>query len=519
MTLIAVYGPPGTGKTEYALKILAEASEEGRPFIYETYRRWMALDARARFIDFLDDSAEGIKLAQRSIVTTHALCKRLLGISILSGKKLVSELKKIMRSCNIYVTEEVSKELLTIVSSDSVPDISELKTLPAKIYTAYSYYVDMFFDRELLEDRIPLHLFKIKPEKLYDFTERWIEHLDSIGMADFPYLLVRGLNAEPPEVELYIADEFHDKTKLKFELFKRHSSKAKRRFILFDPHQSIYGYAGASPEYSLKLWEEATKRVRLTPSFRLSEEQRNFAARKLGKPLDFECAGSTKIKKVPRFSWSDELLTDDTLVIARTRSLLKDFIESSLLGKPIVWNGFRGWASRKDFVDTLLRCRTKEKLSYDEFQLLFKYLKASAFNGKKAQLKRRMAEAHKMGRLFFNVESFLSREFLRALHKGKIDDFLDQRLMGGIYSKNLEYILRSNGYRFVHLRTIHGAKGATFANVVVLRGITSKIHRAIQYNDFQRGEERRVWYVAVTRASQNLYYCDYPFTVHVFSEP
>lgn len=515
MTLIAVYGPPGTGKTEYALKILAEASYEGHSFIYETYRRWMTLDARARFADFFDDPAEGSKLARKFIVTTHALCKRLLGATILSGKKLVSEIKKVMRDCNIFTDDNAIKELLSVISSDVIPDISELKTLPAKIYTAYSYYVDMFFDRELFEERLPLAEYRIKPAKVYDFTERWIEHLDNIGMADFPYLLVRGLDVEPPLVDVFIADEFHDKTKLKFELFKRHSSKAEKRYILFDPQQSIYGYAGADPALSLKLWEEAAKRVALTPSFRLSEEQRDFAAQKLGKSLDFECAGSTKILKV---SWSYDLLGDDTLVLARTRGLLNDFIEGSLLGKPIVWDGFRGWASRKDFVDTLLRCRTSQKLSYDEFQLLFKYLKASAFNGKKAQLKRRMDEAHKMGRLFFNVESFLSREFLRALRKGNIDNFLDHRLMGE-YAENLRSILQNNGYKHIHLRTIHGAKGATFANVIVLRGITSKIQRAIRFDNFQREEERRVWYVAVTRASQNLFYCDYPFTIHTFPEP
>jgi len=516
MTLIAIYGPPGTGKTEYALKVLAEASEEGRSFIYETYRRWMMLDARARFIDFFDEPSEGIRYARKFIVTTHALCKRLLGTTILSGKKLVSEIKKVMRDCNIFMDANAIKELLSVVSSDVVPDISELKTLPAKIYTAYSYYVDMFFDRKLFEMRLPL--IEVKPTKVYDFTERWIEHLDSIGMADFPYLLVRGLDVEPPEVDIYIADEFHDKTKLKFELFKRHSSKAKKRYILFDPQQSIYGYAGADPKYSLKLWEEASKRMMLSPSLRVSEEQRDFAAKKLGKPLDFECAGSTKIREVSRFLKLENLLTDDTLVLARTRGLLADFIENTLLGKPIVWDGFRGWASRRDFVDALLRCRISQKLSYDEFQLLFKYLKASAFNGKKAQLKRRMDEARKMGRLSFNVESFLSREFLRALREGDIDSFLDQRLMEG-YTKNLHSILQNNGYRYIHLRTIHGAKGATFANVIVLRGITAKIARAIQYDNFQREEERRVWYVAVTRASQNLYYCDYPFTIHTFPEP
>ena len=123
MTLIAVYGPPGTGKTEYALKILVEASYEGRTFIYETYRRWMTLDARARFVDFFDEPEEGSKLARKFIVTTHALCKRLLGASILSGKKLVSEIKKVMRDCNIFTDEDAIKELLSVISSDVVPDI------------------------------------------------------------------------------------------------------------------------------------------------------------------------------------------------------------------------------------------------------------------------------------------------------------------------------------------------------------------------------------------------------------
>ena len=48
-------------------------------------------------------------------------------------------------------------------------------------------------------------------------------------------------------------------------------------------------------------------------------------------------------------------------------------------------------------------------------------------------------------------------------------------------------------------------KGDEEINVIVILDNTNKIRKSIESNPEKQDEEHRVWYVAITRAKQNLY--------------
>lgn len=57
----------------------------------------------------------------------------------------------------------------------------------------------------------------------------------------------------------------------------------------------------------------------------------------------------------------------------------------------------------------------------------------------------------------------------------------------------------------VRVQTIHAAKGGEAADVVIYDGITNRIQQSIRSDEDSRKNEARVWYVALTRASERLH--------------
>ena len=57
----------------------------------------------------------------------------------------------------------------------------------------------------------------------------------------------------------------------------------------------------------------------------------------------------------------------------------------------------------------------------------------------------------------------------------------------------------------VQLSTIHSAKGGEATNVLLILDNTKTIREAVEKSLEKEDEENRVWYVGVTRTSQNLY--------------
>ena len=57
----------------------------------------------------------------------------------------------------------------------------------------------------------------------------------------------------------------------------------------------------------------------------------------------------------------------------------------------------------------------------------------------------------------------------------------------------------------VKLSTIHSAKGGEATNVLLILDNTKTIREATEKSFEKADEENRVWYVGVTRTSQNLY--------------
>ena len=57
----------------------------------------------------------------------------------------------------------------------------------------------------------------------------------------------------------------------------------------------------------------------------------------------------------------------------------------------------------------------------------------------------------------------------------------------------------------IQLSTIHSAKGGEATNVLLILDNTKPIREATEKSFEKEDEENRVWYVGVTRTSQNLY--------------
>jgi superfamily I DNA/RNA helicase len=90
--------------------------------------------------------------------------------------------------------------------------------------------------------------------------------------------------------------------------------------------------------------------------------------------------------------------------------------------------------------------------------------------------------------------------------KNWYDQFVEADEKEKLYIKNMiENGENLNKDARIWLSTIHAAKGGEEDNVILCLDLGDKILKAIKKSETQHDEEHRVWYVATTRAKNNLY--------------
>jgi superfamily I DNA/RNA helicase len=90
--------------------------------------------------------------------------------------------------------------------------------------------------------------------------------------------------------------------------------------------------------------------------------------------------------------------------------------------------------------------------------------------------------------------------------KNWYDQFVEADEKEKLYIKNMiENGEDLNKDARIWLSTIHAAKGGEEDNVILCLDLGDKILKAIKKSETQHDEEHRVWYVATTRAKNNLY--------------
>jgi len=452
------------------------------------------------------------------------------------------------------------------------PDTEEFQKIATNVLGEFglaSQFRDYFelFNRE--PDGTPVVPEDIYPEVATEFWER----LRVRGFIDFPniiYYAYRLINEMPSityalscKYAWFLVDEFQDTTSLQVEIFRKISNVGHTKFFLVgDPYQSIFGFAGARVELMEKFGQEisAERGFRLLANWRSSNLIIDHAEKLCPRTPRMHGAGKTANDNIrPIYvhtSTAFEGITDFFLPVIEALGI--SFGESAIVspwwvkllqigralrdyGIPIVGPGARPYKRSHIFailaeqicayithpehktfhqiakelfilVNGISNKKVYHIFSYDGNVIIHRLIKA----GKRIHDKNpRAVDWLKVAAEEFEdilVKEGLIKKESKGILKESAECITEDMIRNRVDVENLgteDLGLFASTGRNLHLLTMHRAKGREFDAVAIIDCHDGRIpdFRAIKKRDYKRIEEdRRLLYVSITRARRFLLY-------------
>jgi superfamily I DNA/RNA helicase len=292
--------------------------------------------------------------------------------------------------------------------------------------------------------------------------------------------MIKNLTDSPekiPEFDVIFIDEAQDLSPLQWKLYDILKTKTKDIYLAGDDDQAIFAWAGADVSRFIK--EPAKEKV-LIYSKRISkaiQDQSKIAIgnivgikkQKIYYPRNYQGV-SEEIYNLDEI----DLTKGKWLILARTVSKLKK-IEEILIEKGLYFQSNKGKSisvTLHKAIKNYERWREGEKLLEEEVKDIKDYIKNIKWNKNKGWFEE------------FLLAHSDDKEYFVRLFENKED--LDEPAR-------------------IWISTIHAIKGGEQDNVILCLDLGDKIIKAMNQSQDKADEEHRVWYVAYTRAKNNLY--------------
>ena len=484
-----IYGPPGTGKTTKLINYAKTFYKLGTPLDrigYFAFTKKAANEAVNRMLD-------AYKHLQRKDLkhfrTLHSLAFNRLGMK--KSEVMQDEhYEDIGRDLGIEVTVysdgqettgfiDSNSEYFNLINAARIKGTStDRKKDIEDEYNTGMYSQDL--DKRLLN---------ILFDELNNYK-------DAFKLKDFTDMIEKFNVAELcPKYDIVFIDEAQDLSPVQWKMVDIIRENSKYVILAGDDDQAIYGWAGADVK---KFQEEPSKKdIVLPQSHRVPKKVQDIANKILDRIPD-----ERRIKKhwkareeegcVDRITAIEDapLHEGGWLILARTNDRL-DKIKPILRDMGIYFQFKKG---RKSYKATLFKSLVNytrwadkgDKLSLTEIKDIFDYAPYDRFEGKEERLYDLKEFGFSNTDRWFDVFTMDPEEclYIREMLRRKEELSKDAR---------------------VQLSTIHSAKGGQAENVLLILDNTRTIREAVEKSFEKADEEHRVWYVGVTRTSQNLY--------------
>jgi DNA helicase-2/ATP-dependent DNA helicase PcrA len=497
-------GPPGTGKTTTLLNILDEELARGvKPnrIGYVSFTQRAADEARTRAMKRFGFEKEDLPYFQ----TIHSMCFRQLGLKsaqVLAGPKL----NEFADWCGIRVTGRAWSHDGLLNNFESGDRILFMENL-ARVRN-----VDLrsMFDEDddgqnwVEIDRVARALAAYKKEhNLLDYTDMLSQFVKSGIRLNLDVLLV---------------DEAQDLSNLQWRVVFQIGDGVRRVVVAGDDDQAIYRWAGADVETFIGLEGNVSvlgQSWRCPPQIQdVSAEVISGVAHRRSKKWAAR-KGRGTVKRVVEFDevdvddkWREDSATSPVLVLARNQYILQEQIEPLLRERGIVYEiGGRSSIPMKALVaaESWELLKKGKKVPLENCRLMYDMMNMKTADGQpnvKMGFKK-LGGFGDDGELPLSMRDLIQHGGLLANTKLLWHEALDR-----LPAEEMSYMLaaRRRGEKLrssprVRLSTIHSAKGAEADHVVLMTEMAWRTAKEAEQNP---DDERRVWYVGVTRARQRL---------------
>jgi DNA helicase II / ATP-dependent DNA helicase PcrA len=307
----------------------------------------------------------------------------------------------------------------------------------------------------------------------------------------------------------FTVDEYQDVNLLQQTLLERWLGSSDELCVVGDDYQAIYAFTGATPKHLLRMRErfpQATV-VRLEDNYRSSPEVLAVANRLVprlgGAEKVLRAASSAGPEPVTR--GFDDTADEGAFIVERIRSLHAEGVPYEEMAVLVRTNA-RSADFEEILADADLPFQGAALLARDAARQLLKALSRSG-DAPAASTVRRIAEHQ--GWLERPPDRLGERELTRQNDLARLVRLAEEfeggdGLVAG-YVAHLEERFGAGGEnRGVHLLTLHRAKGLEFDAVFVPRVEERELPWRLARGPAQIDEERRLFYVGMTRAKRHL---------------
>jgi superfamily I DNA/RNA helicase len=477
-----IYGPPGTGKTTKLIRYAKTFYKLGTPLDKIGYFAFTTKAANEAINRMLDSYKHLQRKDLKHFRTLHSLAFNRLGMK--KSEVMQDEhYEDIGRKLGIEVTVYSNgQESTGFVDSDS-EYFNLINAARIKELSIEQEYNTGMYSYEL--EKNLLHILAAEVDnyktsfKLRDFTDM-IEQFNVSELC--------------PKYDIVFIDEAQDLSPVQWKMVDIIRQNSKYVILAGDDDQAIYGWAGADVK---KFQNISTKKDIILPqSFRVPESVQKIANKILDRiPSERRIKKVWQAKKDKGLVEHITLIEDvplsqgDWLILARTNDRL-DKIKPILKDMGIYFQ-IKG---RKSFRATLfrsilnyIRWQKGELLSLLEVKDILEYSPLLVTDGPTEE------KLYDLKELGFDIQAPWYDTFT-------VDP--EECLYIREMLRNKEKLSKDAR---VKLSTIHSAKGGEATNVLLILDNTKTIREAVEKSQDKEDEENRVWYVGVTRTSQNLY--------------
>ncbi len=529
-------GGAGTGKTTALLELMDHAIERYcDPFLVgfcsftKAARREASRRAGFRF-DVKPSDLE----SKGWFRTLHSICYRQLkvGEELLTGKKedllwLQESLGDSSAAAGGSLDEELSFDGL---SSQNAPGgASVALALWSAARNRLSPLQPIWMDAWRCDQRIPSY------EQCKATIERYENAKALWNRLDFTDMLTkyagyrccvdgvekREPDGEIPDVPVWLLDEQQDASPLLHAVCDRLISNSEWCYVVGDPYQALYGWAGADPAMFMAGWDYVKTKT-MPKSWRCPREILELGERILSNCSDYFDRHIAPADHEGRIEVAPQSLTssildprEDWLVLARTNFLVHRI--GAALNKAVVpWVNTKGGGNWNAPVkNRAIRALTNlaagapiDGLEWKSIVSLVpsKSRKETMFvRGTKAKWKKfKDKDAIDYAPLLFldNLLEFgATPQFIAQVRKGLASEWIPQS--SAVITADARWGSETVDAPKIRVGTIHSAKGMEAENVAVLLSQSMQCERG-KATESGKNESHRIAYVAVTRAKKQL---------------
>ena len=243
MLELRVFGPPGTGKTTRLAERIGTAARKfgGDQVVVASFTKAAASEIASR----------GLPVDRQNVGTLHSLCFRALGMPTLTESKIADWNKD-------HPALTIGGKAADLDEPSS--DVAMGQALGDKLLSAMG---------RLRERQIPHAAW---PNDVTEFARLWNGWKEESGLLDFTDLIERAwldVGALPGRPQIGIFDEAQDFSKLQLSLIRKWAEQMEYILVAGDDDQTLYDFAGATPDAFLDPPIPDRQREILEQSFRV----------------------------------------------------------------------------------------------------------------------------------------------------------------------------------------------------------------------------------------------------------